>query len=344
MSTADTAGTLRVVQVGCGDIATTGHLPALDRSPDVELVAVVDVVASHREAAAAKYGVPAWDSLEAALAAGVGAQAAVVAVPPHVAPSPTIAAVEAGLDVLCEKPMAVDLASAQRVHDAGRRTGRIVQIGFKNRFSPLVRAARRWLDDGLIGSPVVYTLGGFDERYDAADTVHVGRIQDFLAHGPSYLHEGAHLADYLAYLTGAAPVSVRAAGVRSQPSFHGENFVSALVDYDNGDVARMEVGWFFPTSPKGEFRILGPRGVALIDRPEQVATLTTRDDDGALRTEEVRFERPWNDECFDRQLAHFVECVRTRTEPETSTAAGLASLRLGAAVTEALREGTVVRW
>lgn len=333
---------LPVVQVGCGDIATTGHLPALARSPAVTLVGVVDVVAEHREAAAAAYGVPAWTDLGAAVAAG--ARAAVVAAPPHVAPELTLAAVDAGLDVLCEKPMAVDLAAAQRVHDAARAAGRVVQIGFKNRFSPLVRAARRWLDDGLIGSPAVYTLGGFDERYDPADTVHAGRIQEFLAHGPSSLHEGAHLADYLAYLTGATPVRVRATGLRSQPSFRGENFASALVDYANGDVARMEVGWFFPTSPKGEFRILGPRGVALIDRPEQVATLTTRGDDGALRTEEVRFERPWNDECFDRQLAHFVECVRTRAEPETSTAAGLASLRIGAAVTRSLREGTVVAW
>lgn len=341
MSTADTAGTLRVVQVGCGDIAMTGHLPALHRSPAVTLVGVVDVVPEHRDAAAAAYGVPAWTDLGPAVAAG--ARAAVVAVPPHVAPGLTLAAVDAGLDVLCEKPMAVDLASAERVHEAARAAGRVIQIGFKNRFSPLVRAARRWLDDGLIGSPVVYTLGGFDERYDAADTVHTGRIQEFLAHGPSYLHEGAHLADYVAYLTGASPVRVRAAGLRSRPSFRGENFASTLVDYTNGDVARMEVGWFFPTSPKGEFRILGPRGVALIDRPEQVATLTTRED-GALRTEEVRFERPWNDECFDRQLAHFVECVRTRAEPETSTAAGLASLRIGAAVTESLREGTVVAW
>ncbi|PZF84230.1 Gfo/Idh/MocA family protein [Jiangella anatolica] len=334
--------TLPVVQVGCGDIATTGHLPALDRSPDVTLVGVVDVVAAHREAAAAKYGVAAWTSLEPALAAG--ARAAVIAVPPHIAPDLTLAAIGAGLDVLCEKPMAVDVASAQRVHDAASASGWIVQIGLKNRFSPLVRAARQWLDDGLIGSPVVYTLGGYDERYDAADTVHVGRIQDFLAHGPSYLHEGAHFADYVAYLNDAAPVAVRAAGLRSQQQFNGENFAAALVEYDNGDLARMEIGWFFPVSPKGEFRILGPRGVALIDRPEQVATLTTRDDDGTLRTEQVRFERPWNDECFDRQLAHFVSCVRTRTEPETSTAAGLASLRLGAAVTESLREGTVVRW
>lgn len=333
---------LRVVQVGCGDIATTGHLPALERSDEVTLVGVVDVVAEHRGEAASRYGVPAWTDLEQALADG--AEAAVVAVPPHVAPDLTVAAIQAGLDVLCEKPMAVDLADAERVQDTAERSDRIVQIGFKNRFSPLVRAVHGWLREGRIGTPVVYTLGGFDERYDAADVRHVERIQDFLAHGPSFVHEGAHLTDYLAFLSGAEPVSVQAGGVRSQESFGSENFVSALVSYDNGDLARLEVGWFFPTSPPGEFRVLGPRGVAVVDRPAQVATLTARDDRGHLVTDSVELERPWNDECFDRQLAHFVDCVRSRTVPETSASAGVASLRLGCAVVESMRSREAVRW
>lgn len=333
---------LRVVQVGCGDIAGTGHLPAIERSDDVTLVGVVDVVAEHRDAAAQRYGVPAWTDLEPALTAG--AEAAVVAVPPHVAPDLTVAALRAGLDVLCEKPMAIDVAAAERVQEVAEGGDRIVQIGFKNRFSPLVRAVHGWLREGRIGTPVVYTLGGFDERYDAADVRHVERIQDFLAHGPSFVHEGAHLADYLAFLTGAEPVSVQAGGVRSQELFGSENFVSALVSYDNGDLARLEVGWFFPISPRGEFRVLGPRGVALVDRPGQVATLTARDDRGDLVTDSVGLSRPWNDECFDRQLAHFVDCVRRRAVPETSVRSGVASLRLGCAVVESMRSGEAVRW
>jgi predicted dehydrogenase len=332
---------LRVVVVGCGDIATTGHLPAIQRSPEVELVGVLDVVREHREAAADRYGVPAWTDLRAAVEAG--AEAAVVAVPPHVAPQLTVRAVRSGLDVLCEKPMAVDLADALEVQRIVAGTDRIVQIGFKNRFSPLVRVVRDWLRAGRIGTPVVYTLGGFDERLDPRDTVHVGRIQAFLDRGPSFLHEGAHRADHLAFLSGASPVSVHAAGVRSMEEFGSENFASALVRYDSGDLARLEVGWFFPENPVGEFRVLGPRGTALVDRPGGVTTLTERLDGGELATEVVRLERPWNDECFDRQLEHFVACVRTRAEPETSVAAGVASLRLGCAVVESMRTGEVVR-
>ncbi|WDZ82654.1 Gfo/Idh/MocA family protein [Micromonospora cathayae] len=326
---------VRAVVLGCGDIAATGHLPAVARSADVTLVGVLDSSAERRRAASAAYRVPELPDLAAAVRAG--ADVAVVATPPEVSPHLTMAAVAAGLDVLCEKPMAVDLGTAERVRTAVAATDRIVQIGFKNRFSPLVRALRRWVRAGRLGAPVVYTLGGFDERYDPADTVHTGRIAHFLAHGPSFVHEGAHFADYLAYVTGARPVDVRASGVRSRPDLPAENFVSALVRYDNGDLARLEIGWQFPVSPRGEFRALGPDGVVLLDRPGGVATLHTADG-----TEQVRLDRPWNDLCFDAQLAHFVDCVRRRATPETSVEAGLASLRLGLAVAEATATGAVV--
>lgn len=333
---------LRILLVGCGDIAATGHLPALRRSKDVELVGVVDTDRARRDKASRDHAVPGWSTLSEAQVAT--AQAVVIAVPPHIAPALTTQALHAGLDVLCEKPMATDLGAANAVAATAEASDRIVQIGFKNRFSPLVRAARDWIADGRLGSPVVYTLGGFDESHDARDELHFSRIQNFLAHGPSFVHEGAHLADHLAFLTGSTPVSVQAAGVRSSPEFRSENFVSALVRYNNGDLARLEVGWLFPSSPPGEFRALGPRGVILLDRPGQVATLTTRDDNGAIQNEEVRFGRPWNDECFDRQLAHFVECVRSRRTPETDISAGLASMRLGHAVAEAMNAEQVIQW
>jgi predicted dehydrogenase len=331
---------VQLVQVGCGDIARSGHLPAIERSAGVRLVGVVEPDAAQRDWATDRYGVAGWRTLTDVPVAEV--DAVVIAVPPEIAPVLTLTAIDLGWDVLCEKPMAVDLASAARVHEAAGASGRVVQIGLKNRFSPLVRSVRDWLRDGRIGGPVAYTLGGFDERYDPRDSVHSGRIRHFLDHGPSFLHEGAHFADYLAYLTGARPVRVQAAGVRSLPDLGADNFVSALVRYDNGDLARLEIGWMFPTAPAGEIRVLGPRGVALLDRPNQVAELTERGPDGALETTTVTLQEPWNDVCFDRQLEHFVHCVRTRSTPETSTSAGLASLRLGLAVAEAGRTGVTI--
>lgn len=321
---------IRIGVVGCGDIATSGHLPALHRNPDVELIAVVDTDRRRAGLAAGQFGCGVAGSVTELAERAV--RAVIVATPPQISPRLTLDAISQGLDVLCEKPMAVELADALAVQQAATESGQVVQIGFKNRFSPLVRAVREWIIAGDLGHPLAFTLGGFDETRDRAAPEHERRIRDFLSVAPSFVHEGAHLADHLAYLTGSEPVAVQAAGLRSLDDLPSENFVSALVNYANGDVARLEIGWLFPTSPVGEFRALGPDGVAIVDRPGGVATLTTR-----TRTQQVRLAGRWNPICFDLQLQHFLKCVRTRATPETSVAAGLASLRLGRQVVEALR-------
>ena len=324
--------TIRLAVIGCGDIATRGHLPALRRSADTELVAVLDSDAARAQRVAGAESCAVAGSIDEL--AALGAQAVVIATPPHVTPVLTVQAIEAGLDVLCEKPMAIDLDAALLVEQACARSDRVVQIGFKNRFSPLVRQLRDWLSAGELGAPVAFTLGGFDEALDPDDPEHEIRIRGFLDEAPSFVHEGAHFADYLAFLTGSEPVEVHAMGLRSLPDLGSENFVSALVRYANGDVARLEIGWFFPVNATGEFRALGPDGIAILDRPGGTVTLERRG-----RSQQVRLDRPWNDECFDRQLAHFVSCVRERSTPETSVAAGLASLRLGRDVVTAMRSG-----
>jgi len=316
--------------VGCGDIAVSGHLPALDRCPDVELVAVLDLDAAKAQQIATKYRCQVLTSVPAF--AGAGADAVIIATPPQVTPRLTMQAIASGLDVLCEKPMATDLDIATEVQKAAEQSDRVVQVGFKNRFSPLIRALGSWIRDGQLGSPIAFTLGGFDEALDLKDPGHERRIRDFLSVAPSFVHEGAHFADHLAYLTGSQPIDVQAVGLTSIAGLGSENFVSALVRYASGDVARLEIGWFFPSSPVGEFRAMGPDGVGIVDRPGGVATLTRRD-----RTEQVRLDRPWNDLCFDLQLEHFLSCVRTRSTPETSVSAGVASLRLGRQVMDAMR-------
>lgn len=321
---------IRVGVIGCGDIAVSGHLPALGRCPDVELVAVLDLDPARAEPVAARYRCQVLTSVPAF--AERGADAVIIATPPQVTARLTMEAIALGLDVLCEKPMATDLDSAIEVQRAVEQSDRVVQVGFKNRFSPLIRAVGSWIRDGQLGSPIAFTLGGFDEALDHADPVHERRIRDFLSVAPSFVHEGAHFADHLAYLTGSEPVDVQAVGLTSMADLGSENFVSALVRYASGDVARLEIGWLFPSSPVGEFRALGPDGIALVDRPGGVATLTRRD-----RTEQVRLDRPWNDLCFDLQLEHFLSCVRQRSTPETSVAAGVASLRLGLQVMHAMR-------
>jgi predicted dehydrogenase len=326
---------VRVVVVGCGDIASTAHLPALSRSGAAELVAVVDSDAGRRTGAAVEYGVPGYVSLGHAMQAAP--QAAIVCTPPNVTPSVCEQAIAYGLHVLCEKPMATDVVQGRRLHALAGSSGLVVQVGFTNRFSPLIESLHDAISAGRLGAPLVYTLGAYDERYDAADRHHLVRIMRFLERAPSFVHEGAHLTDYVAFLTGSRPTRVSAAGLRTSREFPSENFVAATVEWANGDLARLEVGWLFPSLPDGHFRVLGPRASAEILRREGRLLISDGRD-----AEDQSLTGRWTDVSFDRQLAHFVASLHGDAAVGPTTADGLASLELSDAITRSMREGRVV--
>jgi len=144
------AGTspLRVAVVGAGAFGRN-HLRVYrelqDAGREVELVAVVDQSAAVAAEAAAKFGVPGFDSIAACLSSVGRLDAASVCVPTvhhWTAAEPLLAG---GLDLLVEKPLAANLADADRILELARKHQRIVQAGHLERFNPAVTAARRHL-------------------------------------------------------------------------------------------------------------------------------------------------------------------------------------------------------
>jgi len=144
------AGTspLRVAVVGAGAFGRN-HLRVYrelqDAGQNVELVAVVDQNAEVAAEAAAKFGVPAFDSVASCLSSGCRLNAASVCVPTvhhATAAEPLLAA---GVDLLVEKPLAANLADADKILELARTHGRIVQAGHLERFNPAVTAARKHL-------------------------------------------------------------------------------------------------------------------------------------------------------------------------------------------------------
>jgi predicted dehydrogenase len=141
-------GPLRVAVVGAGAFGRN-HLRVYrelqEVGHDVQLVAVVDRDTAIAAEAAAKFGVPGFNSVEACLNAVGGLDAASICVPTvhhAVAAEPLLAA---GVDLLVEKPLAANLADADRILELARKQCRIVQAGHLERFNPAVTAARHHL-------------------------------------------------------------------------------------------------------------------------------------------------------------------------------------------------------
>ncbi len=183
---------VRTAVVGAGAFGRN-HLRLLKESAAAELVAVVDADGERAHAAAVEFGCRALDRLEEL--AGI-ADAAVVAVPTRSHAQVGCALLEAGLNVLVEKPIAADAASAQRLVEAARRAGRVLQIGHLERFNPAVAALARAVRIPLFFE--IHRLSVFTPR-----SLDVDVVLDLMIHD----------IDIVLALTGAMPEEVRAAGI-----------------------------------------------------------------------------------------------------------------------------------
>jgi predicted dehydrogenase len=140
---------MRVAVVGAGAFGRN-HLRVYreleDSGQPVQLAALVDLSPEVRADAEATYGIPAFDSVAALLASGVAVDAASVCVPTIHHASAATALLEAGIDLLIEKPFAATLAEADALIAQADSRQRILQIGHLERFNPAVTAARAHLN------------------------------------------------------------------------------------------------------------------------------------------------------------------------------------------------------
>ena len=145
---------LRVGLVGCGDISPM-HLDAITGNADAVLVAVADRDADTASAAAARYGVRAYQGLTEMLSRE---QPDVVHVctPHHLHAPMAVEALQAGVHVLLEKPVATTVADAERIAVAADNGPGMLGVCFQNRYNATSRRIRELLDSGATGA----ILGG----------------------------------------------------------------------------------------------------------------------------------------------------------------------------------------
>lgn len=149
--------TFEVGVVGCGKIATERHIPALVANDRVSVSAVYDHNWPNAEKAAADFDVPrVFDEYESLLA--TEPDLVTVATPPFTHAELSIAALEAGVDVLCEKPMAVEEAAAERMVVADRNSEATLGIVHNFLYARSVRTVRRLVREGSFGD-VRYVKG-----------------------------------------------------------------------------------------------------------------------------------------------------------------------------------------
>lgn len=144
---------LKIGIIGCGGIAGGKHMPSLQALGDVEMVAFCDIVEERAQKAAKEYGTPdakVYTDYKALLA-DKSIDIIHVLTPNRSHAEISIAALESGKHVMCEKPMARSAADARRMVEAAKKSGKKLTIGYQHRHKPASNYLKKVIERGDLG-------------------------------------------------------------------------------------------------------------------------------------------------------------------------------------------------
>ncbi|HHX72572.1 MAG TPA: Gfo/Idh/MocA family oxidoreductase [Clostridiales bacterium] len=143
----------KVAVIGCGGIANGKHMPSLKQVPGVEMVAFCDIIIERAQAAAEKFGVEGARvySCYKELLEKEQLDVVHVCTPNRSHCEISVAAMEAGCHVMCEKPMAINEADARTMLETAKKTGKKLTIGYQSRYRPDAQYLKAECEKGTLG-------------------------------------------------------------------------------------------------------------------------------------------------------------------------------------------------
>lgn len=307
---------VRVAVIGAGAFGKN-HLRILRESPSAHLIAVHDLDPARAAEAAASYGCRTASSLEDLIGE---VDAAVVASPTSTHADIGCALLEAGIDVLVEKPIAADMEAARRLVEAAEGNGRILQIGHLERFNPAVQALSQKVTLPLFFE--IHRMSLFSPR-----SLDVDVVLDLMIHD----------IDVVLSLTGLEPEEIRAAGIRILSE--KVDIANVRLAFPGGCVANLTASRV-STEKIRKIRLFQPGQYISLDYQRQDANSFT-----VLPDRQIGFDSfpVVKGEPLQLELDSFLDCVRTRSQPLVSGRDGMRALGVALAILAKIEEhGAVV--
>jgi predicted dehydrogenase len=330
-----TDGPLRIAFTGTGYISRI-HAAAA-RALGADLSAVVNHRPESMAAFAETFGISRQFASVPELLQDGGVDALVVSTPNALHAAETVAALEAGVPVMVEKPMAVNAAEAEAMQAASARSGAPLMVAHCWRFDPEVLWLQARVAAGQLGR-LIRTKG-----YGVHVNWGPGRwfTEHRLAGGGAMADMGIHAIDTARFLLGdPEPVSVYARLGTYYKDFDVDDTGVVIVNWENGAVSYIESGWWQPYSdgPEASTQLYGTAGFG------QVFPTRVQLADG--QAQDAGFVHPRPKHCpqslYDTQMAYFFECVRSGSTPIPGGREGCWNVRVVDAAYESARTGQVV--
>jgi predicted dehydrogenase len=330
---------MRIAFAGAGYIINI-HAQAAQAQQDVELYAVVEKYSDRAAALAQKFQIKnQYETVEQLLKAGK-VDALVIGTPNFLHAPQAIAALKAGVHVMVEKPMALNARQAERMIEAGEKSGARLMVAHCWRFDQDVLWLKK--EAKKLGR-IIRTKGyGVHTHWGPAGWFTQGQF----AGGGALADMGIHAVDTARFLLGdPQPVSVYAKLGTYYGNFEVDDTGVILVEWKNGVTSYIESGWWQPHAdgPEAATQIYGTRGFGQLF-PTQLEIPNKKEQKIDLVQSRLPFPR--EEHCpqsmYDVQMAYFINCIRRHKTPSPGAAEGLVNMKIVDAAYKSSKTGKVV--
>ncbi|MFC0524835.1 Gfo/Idh/MocA family protein [Pontibacillus salicampi] len=322
---------INIAVIGCGSIAKHRHLPEYAQNEHVNIVAVCDIVETRVKTMAEQYGAKSYTDYTELLAQEQ-VDAVSVCLPNALHAPVSIAALDAGAHVLCEKPMATSKEEADQMIEAAKRNGKKLMIGHNQRFVPSHEKAKQLIASGEAGKiysfrtafghggPEAWSADGAESWFFRKKDAFIGAMGDL----------GVHKADLLRYILGEEFVDV--AGFianNAKENITVDDNAVCILRSESGVIGTLAASWAYKPQEDNSTIIYGEKAtLRLEDDPEhslivQYATgEVVKYQLGKIQSNEEGGQS--NSHVID----HFIEAIVTDTEPLINGEEGKRSLEI----------------
>jgi UDP-N-acetylglucosamine 3-dehydrogenase len=313
--------------IGAGSIANAHK--NWQHVPGAKIVAVADIVEAKAQKLAEQFGAKAYKSAEALLSQGGINDIDVVSV---CTPTPThreitIAALEAGKHVFCEKPMALTLADCDAMIAAQKDSNKLLSIGQVVRFFGEYENAKRLVDAGKVGKPAVVRVrrGGGFPTWGEGDW-----FNDFSQSGGVIFDLLVHEIDFLQWAFGPI-IRVYAQGTTLRNLDH-QDYALLTMRHESGVVSHAEGVWVQDAPGYSSLEIAGDAGLFVHDSRKA----------SPISGKAFSSPRHTRDDPFFKELLAFAKAVRGEETLAVTPAEARANIAVAIAACESLKTGKAV--
>lgn len=269
---------LRIGIIGSGGIAQGCHMRGYAAIPDLcEMVATCDVNEETAKKAAEKFEVPNVYTDYRKMLEKENLDAVSVATPNKFHKQPTIDALKAGVNVLCEKPLGMNADECREMCAAARDSGKILQVGLQSRFNGPSRWLKQYIDAGNMGDIYFARAQALRRRGVPGWGVFINKE---LQGGGPLIDIGVHILDLTLFLMGyPKPVSASGKtwdqlgknpdlwnswGDYDREKFTVEDFAVGLIKFDNGAVVSLESSFMANGPDPFQTQLYGTKAGAIV--------------------------------------------------------------------------------